>query len=70
MNVLGLPVGTIFARNSLVARETNIQDILGTVAIITVETLLREAKLSERNRCLASRRLLVSIAPDTVPLNS
>lgn len=66
LGVAGLPVGAILSGNSLVARESNVEDVLGVVAVVARETLVGKAQLAKGQRGFTSGSESVGVSPDTV----
>lgn len=66
LGVAGLPVGAILSGNSLVTRESNVENVLGVVAVVAREALVREAQLAKGQRGFASGSEAVGVSPDTV----
>jgi hypothetical protein len=66
--VTSIPCGAVGARNSVLGCETNIENVGLSVAIVAVQTLVREAELGQSDGCLARGPETVGVAPDAVEL--
>lgn len=62
--------GSTGTRNSILTGEANVEDILLPVAIVTSNTIVGKAQLSQRDGSLPGRGSTVGITPDTVELTS
>lgn len=65
-SVASLPVGTVLSGNSLVTWESNVENVLGVVAVIARETFVGETQLAQGQRGLTSGSEAVGVSPDTV----
>lgn len=68
--VSGLPASAVLAWDSLVTHETDVQDILGVVSVVTREVLVGEAELAEGDGGFTCGGAAVSVTPDSVVLFS
>lgn len=62
------PGSSIRAGHGIRSLETNVKNIVRSVAVVAIQTLVGEAQLPEGQRRLAGRREAVGVAPDTVEL--
>lgn len=62
-----LPVGTA-SRNRILASESQEEHIVRTMTIVTVDVIIGETHLTERDGRLASGVSTISISPDTIDL--
>ena len=66
----GLPLGAVLAWDSLVTHETDVQDIVGVVSVVTSEVLVGEAELAEGDGGFTCGGAAVGVTPDAVVLFS
>lgn len=67
--VSSAPVGTVAARDGLIAGKGNVEDVVGAVAVVAGDATVGEADLAESNGRLAGTGTAVGITPNTVVLN-
>lgn len=58
------------ARHGSLSREPDVKNIFRIMAIVSIEVLIREAHISQRNGGLSNGGLAVGIAPDAIELPS
>lgn len=68
LRVPSLPVGAILTGNRLITGESKVQHIVFTMTLVTVESVIRETQLCQRNGRLAGGSSAVGIAPNAVEL--
>lgn len=64
----GLPVGAVLAWDSLVTHETDVQDILGVMSVVTREVFIGEAEVAEGEGGFTCGGAAVGVTPDAVVL--
>lgn len=69
LRTAGVPLGR-GARHSSLSREPDVKNVFRIMAIVSIEVLIREAHISQRNGGLSNGGLAVGIAPDAIELPS